>query len=81
MRSIGRKIVKSKCSGQKYNASVDEMEDFYSEIYGVFTPQSASKYLQKQFNDSSILIHNIEFDEHYYKMDLDTFIKNSEQVY
>ncbi len=81
MRSIGRKIVTSKCNGQRYNYENEEGEDFYTEIYGMFTPQTATKYLQKKFGDSSILITNIEFEEHYYKMTLDNFINNSERVY
>lgn len=81
MRSIGRKIVTSKCNGQKFNYSTEESEDFYSEIYGMFTPQAATKYLQKKFADTSILIYNVEFEEHYYKMSLENFISNSERVY
>ena len=60
---------------------MEEWEDFYIEIYGMFTPDSASKFLQKECADKSIRINNVEFEEHYYKMDLEKFIENSEQVY
>lgn len=81
MRSIGRKIVTSKCSGQRFNKKLEELEDFYEEIYGMVTVQSATKYFQKSCGDSSIIITNVDFEEHYYKMSLDDFISNSERVY
>lgn len=81
MRSIGRKIVTCICNAQRFNSETKEMEDFTEEIYGMFTPSSASKYLQKMYSDSSILVNNIEFEEHYYKMPLETFMCNSEQIY
>lgn len=81
MRSIGRKIVTTKCNGMRFNFELEENEDFYAETYGLLTEQSATKYFQKAYNDTSILITNVEFEEHYYKMDLETFIANSEKVY
>ena len=81
MKSIGRKIVKAKCNGQRFNIDTKEMEDFYEETYGILTPQSASKFFAKMYNDNSILITNIEFEEHYYKMSIDAFIENSEMLY
>ena len=81
MRSIGRKFYWSKCSGQRYNYETEELEDFAIEILGNYTPKRATSYAQRKYKDNTILICNVEIEEHYHKMSAEKFLQESERVY
>lgn len=81
MRSIGRKFYWSNCSGQKYNYKTKEIEDFSFIVLGNYTPERATKYAQRFFKDNTILIWNVEIEEHYHKMSAEKFLQESERVY
>ena len=80
-RSIGRKIVTTKCNGQRLNKDTKELEDFSYDLDGFFTLDGATKRLRRNLGDESITIFNTQYEEHYYKMDLGKFIANSERIY
>ena len=81
MRSIGRKFYWSNCSGQRYNYETKEMEDFSFVVLGNYTPQRATGYAQRTFKDNTIIIWNVEIEEHYHKMSAEKFLQESERVY
>ena len=81
MRSIGRKFYWSKCTGQRYNYETKELEDFSFTELGNYTPQRATKFAQRRFKDNTILICNVEIEEHYHKMSAEKFLQESERVY
>lgn len=81
MRSIGRKFYWSNCVGQRYNFETEEFEDFSITILGNYSPLRATRYAQKQYKDSSIIIFNVEIEEHYHKMSAEKFLEESERVY
>ncbi len=81
MRNIGRSFSVSKCEGQRYNYETQEIEDFYVELYGNFTPQRATNKLRKEYKDKTIQIFYVEQDKHYYTMTFDDFIKYGRKVY
>lgn len=81
MRKIGRTFTLSKCTGSKYNLETKEMEDFYFEIWGRYTPKRATSYANKKWKDETIVIFNVEYDEQYYKISIEDFIKYGERVY
>ena len=81
MRSIGRKFYWSNCVGQRYNYETKEMEDFSFTVLGNYTPQRATAYAQRNFKDNTIIIWNVEIEEHYHKMSAEKFLQESERVY
>ena len=81
MRSIGRKFYWSNCYGQRYNYETKEVEDFSFTILGNYTPKRATNYAQRKYKDNTILICNVEIEEHYHKMPAEKFLQESERVY
>lgn len=81
MRSIGRKFCWSNCSGMRYNYDTKEFEDFSCTILGNYTPMRATKYVQKNYKDETIIIFNVEIEEHYHKMSAEKFLQESERIY
>ena len=81
MRSIGRKFYWSKCNGQRYNYQTKEFEDFSFDVLGNYTEKRATKYAQRKYKDNSIVIFNVEIEEHYHKMSAEKFLQESERVY
>lgn len=81
MRSIGRTFYWSNCYGQKYNYETQEMEDISFTVLGNYTPQRATAYAQRKFKDNTIIIWNVEIEEHYHKMSAEKFLQESERIY
>ena len=81
MRSIGRKFVWSKCNGSRYNYQTEELEDFSFDVLGNYTAKRATSYARKFFNDTTIVVFNVEYEEHYHKMSAEKFLAESERVY
>lgn len=81
MRKIGRTFILSKCNAQKFNSQTKEIEDFYFEVYGNYTPKRATIYANRKFKDDSILVFNVEQEKQYYKISVENFIKYGERVY
>lgn len=81
MRKIGRTFILSKCYGQVFNPKTKEIDDFYFEVYGNYTPKRATVYANRKWKDDSILIFNVEQEKQYYKISVEDFIKHGERVY
>lgn len=72
---IRRKITVSKCNGQYYKDN--EAYDFYAELYGKYSIERATNKLRKEFDDYTILITNVEYEELICEMPIDEFIAKS----
>lgn len=80
---VGRLVQITHCNGQRINPNNKdpiEFVDFSFDVYGTYTTGRATKFARKTFGDKSIVINNVEHDEEYYSMDIDTFINNAERI-
>ena len=72
-KSVSRTVVVTRCHGQR--VSDGEFYDFSTEIPGCYTLVRAQAKLRRVLGDPSITLNNVEYDEAYYTMPLDQFLK------
>ena len=80
MRKIRRTFNLSKCTGSKYNYDTQEMEDFYFEVYGNYTPRRATNFARKKYKDNTIQIFNVEIESSMYAISPEDFLKYGERI-
>lgn len=80
MRKIRHTYNVSKCYGQRYIFETNGYEDVYFEVPGKYTPERATKYARKKFDDYSIVITNVEIDSKMYAISAEDFIKYGERI-
>ena len=72
-KSVSRTVVVTHCHGQC--VSDGEFIDFSAELPGCYTMKRAQAKLRRDFADPSITLNAVEYDEAYYTMPLDQFLK------
>ena len=72
-KSVGRTVVVTHCHGQC--VSDGEFFDFSAELLGCYTMKRAQAKLRRDFADPSITLNAVEYNEAYYTMSLDQFMK------
>lgn len=72
-KSVSRTVVVTHCHGQC--VSDGEFFDFSAKLLGCYTMKRAQAKLRRDFADSSITLNAVEYDEAYYTMSLDQFLK------
>lgn len=72
-KSVSRTVVVTHCHGQC--VSDGEFFDFSAEMPGCYTLKRAQAKLRRDFADPSITLNAVEYDEAYYTMSLDQFLK------
>lgn len=72
-KSVSRTVIVTHCHGQRVRDG--EFHDFSAEMPGCYTLMRAQAKLRRDFGDSSIALNNVEYDEAYYTMPLDQFLK------
>ena len=72
-KSVGRTVVVTHCHGQC--VSDGEFFDLSAELLGCYTMKRAQAKLRRDFADPSITLNVVEYDEAYYTMPLDQFLK------
>lgn len=72
-KSVSRTVVVTHCHGQC--VSDGEFFDFSAEMLGRYTLKRAQAKLRRDFADPSITLNAVEYDEAYYTMSLDQFLK------
>lgn len=72
-KSVSRTVVVTHCHGQC--VSDGKFFDFSVELLGCYTMKRAQAKLRRDFADPSITLNAVEYDEAYYTMSLDQFMK------
>lgn len=72
-KSVSRTVVVTRCHGQC--VCDGEFYDLSAEMPGRYTLARAQAKLRREFGDLSITLNNVEYDEAYYTMPLDQFLK------
>lgn len=76
---VGRTVTISHCNGQAINKDRGDPEfvDFDFSVYGMYTPERATRYARRAFKDNSIIIFNVEHETGYYQMPLEEFMQTA----
>lgn len=72
-KSVSRTVVVTHCRGQCVNGGV--FLDLSAEMLGRYTLKRAQAKLRRELADPSITLNAVEYDEAYYTMPLDQFLK------
>lgn len=72
-KCVSRTVIVTHCRGQC--VSDGEFHDFSAKMPGCYTLVRAQAKLRRDFGDPSIALNNVEYDEAYYTMPLDQFLK------
>lgn len=72
-KSVSRTVVVTYCHGQCVNGGV--FLDLSAKLLGRYTLKRAQAKLRRELADPSITLNAVEYDEAYYTMSLDQFLK------
>lgn len=72
-KSVSRTVIVTHCHGQRVSDS--EFYDFSAVMPGCYTLMRAQAKLRRELGDPSIALNDVEYDEAYYTMPLDQFLK------
>lgn len=76
---INRTVRLTKCYGQRLGRN-GEFEDYYNELSDFLGLEKATRKVRRFEKDPTITINKIEHYQAYYRMPLDTFMRNAEFV-
>lgn len=72
--TVTRRFTLSRCTGQRYNKTSREYEDYDATLIGRYTPERATRSIRRRSGDETVLILNVEEEQRTYSMSAEDFM-------